>query len=117
MEWRVDRLVPYGYAFVDIGTFNAFGEKVLPNYALDLGYPPDFRLLDDVEQAIFFQEHLFRFKFPLRYYRPLGSPTRHVQELLAAVKRLKQEDIRPQMYLKIAQQLAKTARDEAQREA
>jgi len=116
MEERVDRLVPYGYAFVDIGTFNSFGEKVLRNYALDLGYPPDFRLLDDVEQAIFFQEHLFRFKFPLRYYRPLGSPTRHVQELLAAVKRLKQEDISPQAYLNFAQKSVNRAEDEAQKE-
>jgi DNA helicase-2/ATP-dependent DNA helicase PcrA len=116
MEERVDRLVPYGYAFVDIGTFNSFGEKVLRNYALDLGYPPDFRLLDDVDQAIFFQDHLFRFEFPLRYYRPLGSPTRHVQELLAAVKRLKQEDISPQAYLRLAQRMVKRAKDEAERE-
>ena len=116
MEERVDRLIPYGYSFVDISTFNSFGEKVLRNYALDLGYPTDFRLLDDVEQAIFFQEHLFRFKFPLRYYRPLGSPTRHVQELLDAVKRLKQEDISPQEYLDYAQKLTKRAKDEAGRE-
>ena len=42
MEERVDRLIPYGYSFVDISTFNSFGEKVLRNYALDLGYPPGF---------------------------------------------------------------------------
>jgi len=114
MEERVDRLIPYGYSFVDISTFNSFGEKVLRNYALDLGYPPDFRLLDDVEQAIFFQGNLFR--LPLRYYRPLGSPTRHVQELLDAVKRLKQEDISPPAYLKYADKAIRKAADEAARE-
>jgi ATP-dependent DNA helicase UvrD/PcrA len=114
MEERVDRLIPYGYSFVDISTFNSFGEKVLRNYALDLGYPPDFRLLDDVEQAIFFQGNLFR--LPLRYYRPLGSPTRHVQELLDAVKRLKQEDISPSEYLKHAEKAAGKTADEAGRE-
>jgi len=114
MEERVDRLIPYGYSFVDISTFNSFGEKVLRNYALDFGYPPDFRLLDDVEQAIFFRGNLF--SFPLRYYRPLGSPTRHVQELLGAVKRLKQADISPQEYLKYAQKLTKRAKDKARRE-
>jgi DNA helicase-2/ATP-dependent DNA helicase PcrA len=114
MEERVDRLIPYGYSFVDISTFNSFGEKVLRNYALDLGYPPDFRLLDDVEQAIFFQGNLFR--LPLHYYRPLGSPTRHVQELLDAVKRLKQEDISPPEYLKHAEKAAGKAGDEAGRE-
>ena len=114
MEERVDQLIPYGYSFVEISTFNSFGEKVLRNYALDLGYPLDFRLLDDVEQAIFFRENLF--SFPLRYYRPLGSPTRHVQELLDAVKRLKQEDISPQEYFKYAQQLTKRAKDKSQKE-
>jgi len=114
MEERVDRLIPYGYSFVDISTFNSFGEKVLRNYSLDLGYPPDFRLLDDVEQAIFFQGNLFR--LPLRYYRPLGSPTRHIQELLDAVKRLKQEEISPEGYLRYAQKVAGKAADEAGRE-
>ncbi|MBN2408259.1 MAG: UvrD-helicase domain-containing protein, partial [Candidatus Aminicenantes bacterium] len=74
MEERVDQLIPYSYSFVQISTFNSFGERVLRDYALDLGYPPDFRLLDDVEQAIFFRERLFR--FPLDYYRPLSVPTR-----------------------------------------
>jgi len=114
MEERVDQLTPYGYSFVDISTFNSFGEKVLRNYALDLGYAPDFRLLDDVEQAIFFQGNLFR--LPLRYYRPLGSPTRHIQELLDAVKRLKQEDISPRAYLKHAEKAVRRAADEAARE-
>ncbi len=103
MEERVDRLIPYSYAFVDISTFNSFGERVLRNYALDLGYPPDFRLLDDVEQAVFVRSNLFR--LPLRYYRPLSSPTRHIQELLGAVKKLKQEDISPGEYLEFARKL------------
>jgi DNA helicase-2/ATP-dependent DNA helicase PcrA len=114
MEERVDRLIPYGYSFVDISTFNSFGEKVLRNYALDLGFPLDFRLLDDVEQAIFFRENLFR--LPLRYYRPLSSPTRHIQELLDAVKRLKQEDIRPEEYLTYARKLKGSAGDDAEAE-
>ncbi len=37
MEERVDRLIPYSYSFVEISTFNSFGERVLRNYALDLG--------------------------------------------------------------------------------
>jgi DNA helicase II / ATP-dependent DNA helicase PcrA len=114
MEERVDRLIPYSYSFIDISTFNSFGERVLRNYALDLGYPLDFRLLDDVEQAIFFRENLFR--FPLRYYRPLSFPTRHIQELLDAVKRLKQEDISPQEYLKFSQRLEKKAGDDVAQE-
>jgi len=114
MEERVDQLIPYSYSFVAISTFNSFGERVLRSYALDLGYPLDFRLLDDVEQAIFFRENLFR--LPLQYYRPLSSPTRHIQELLEAIKRLKQEDVSPGEYLAYARLLGKRAASEADKE-
>lgn len=114
MEERVDLLIPYSYSFVEISTFNSFGERVLRNYGHEIGYPPDFKLLDDVEQAIFFREHLF--EFPLKYYRPLSSPARYIQELLSAIKRLKQEDIRPTGYVEFAQALSKKASDPVEKE-
>ncbi len=115
MEERVDRLIPYSYSFVEISTFNSFGERILRNYALELGYPPDFRLLDDVEQAIFFREKLFQ--LPLDYYRPLSVPTRHIQELLDTIKKLKQEDIGPQAYLRHADGLNDRAAEPPDKEA
>ena len=114
MEERVDLLIPYSYSFVEISTFNSFGERVLRDYGIELGYSPDFKLLDDVEQAIFFREHLFQ--FPLKYYRPLSYPAKHIQELLNAIKRLKQEDIKPDDYLKYSQGLVKSASDAADKE-
>jgi DNA helicase-2/ATP-dependent DNA helicase PcrA len=114
MEARVDILVPYTYSFVEISTFNSFGEKVLRDYALDVGCPPDFKLLDDVEQAIFFRENLFRFS--LDYYRPLSYPTRHIQELLEAIRRLKQEDVRPEEYDRYAKDLMDRAAGEGEKE-
>jgi len=114
MEERVDLLIPYSYSFVEISTFNSFGERVLRNYGLELGYPPDFKLLDDVEQAIFFREHLFH--FPLKQFRPLSSPTKHIQELLSTIKRLKQEEIKPDKYLEYAKGLNLRAADEAEKE-
>ncbi|MFP4081802.1 MAG: ATP-dependent helicase [Candidatus Aminicenantes bacterium] len=114
MEERVDLLTPYSYSFVEISTFNSFGERVLRNYGIEIGYPPDFKLLDEVEQAIFFREHLFQ--FPLNYYRPLSSPTKYIQELLAAIKRLKQEDIHPREYLEYSQKLTEEAADEVEKE-
>jgi DNA helicase-2/ATP-dependent DNA helicase PcrA len=114
MEARVDVLVPYTSSFAEIGTFNSFGERVLRDHALDAGYPPDFRLLADVDQAIFFRENLFR--LPLDYYRPLGQPTRHIQEVLEAIRRLKQEDVRPEDYVRHAEELAKRAAGESDRE-
>ena len=114
MEARVDVLVPYTSSFAEISTFNSFGERVLRDYALDAGYPPDFRLLADVDQAIFFRENLFR--LPLDYYRPLGQPTRHIQEVLGAIRRLKQEDVRPEDYLHYAEELGRAAAGETDRE-
>jgi len=114
MEARVDVLVPYTSSFAEISTFNSFGERVLRDYALDAGYPPDFRLLADVDQAIFFRENLFR--LPLDYYRPLGQPTRHIQEVLEAIRRLKQEDVRSEDYVRYAEELARRASGEAEKE-
>jgi DNA helicase-2/ATP-dependent DNA helicase PcrA len=114
MEERVDLLVPYGYSFAEISTFNSFGERVLRDYGLELGFPPDFLLLDEVEQAIFFREHLFQ--VTLKEYRPLSSPTRYIQELLDAIKRLKQEDISPEEYAAYAARLEKGAADEGEKE-
>ena len=114
MEERVDLLIPYSYSFVEISTFNSFGERVLRNYGLELGYSADFKLLDDVEQAIFFRENLFQ--FPLNFYRPLSSPTRYIQDFLAVIKRLKQEDIKPEEYLEFSRNLDKKASDEVEKE-
>lgn len=114
MEERVDLLIPYSYSFVEISTFNSFGERVLRNYGHEIGYAPDFRLLDDVEQAIFFRENLFA--FPLHFYRPLSSPTRYIQELLDTIRRLKQEGIKPQEYVACAERLAEEATDDVARE-
>ncbi len=114
MEARVDVLVPYTSSFAEISTFNSFGERVLRDYALDAGYPPDFRLLADVDQAIFFRENLFR--LPLDYYRPLGQPTRHIQEVLEAIRRLKQEDVRPEDYVRYAEGLGRRASGEPEKE-
>jgi len=114
MEERVDVLIPYSYSFVEISTFNSFGETVLRNYGHELGYSVDINLLDDVEQAIFFREHLFQ--FPLDYYRPLSSPARFIQELLGTVKKLKQENISPEAYQSYANELLNKAKNKIKKE-
>src|SRR5213593_3173316 len=46
MEERVDQLVPYGYADVEIATFHAFGDGILREHSLEVGLAPDFRILN-----------------------------------------------------------------------
>src|SRR6187431_658951 len=59
MEGRVDELVPYGYADVEISTFHAFGDRILREHSLEVGLAPDFRVLSRAEQVIFFRDRLF----------------------------------------------------------
>src|SRR5262244_4131007 len=41
MEERVDTLVPYGYADVQLSTFHAFGDRLIRENALELGLTPE----------------------------------------------------------------------------
>jgi len=113
MEERVDTLVPYGYADVQLSTFHAFGDRLIKENALELGLTPDFRVLTRAEQVIFLRDHLF--EFPLEHYRPLGDPTRHLQAILGQISRLKDEDVSPDEYLAHAEMLLATADSEEAR--
>src|SRR2546430_4316198 len=103
MEERVDTLVPYGYADVEIATFHAFGDRLLREHALELGLQPDFRVLNRAEHVIFFRDRLFQ--FPLERYRPLGDPTKHLQAMITLISRMKDEDIAPEAYAAHAERL------------
>jgi DNA helicase-2/ATP-dependent DNA helicase PcrA len=105
MELRVDQLVPYGYVDVSISTFHAFGDKVLREHAIDLGLRPDYRVLSLAEQLVFFREHIF--EFPLKYYKSLSNPTKHLEALLRVISRAQDEDITPVEYLKWAKNKSK----------
>ncbi|HET9085843.1 MAG TPA: ATP-dependent DNA helicase [Candidatus Limnocylindrales bacterium] len=96
MAVRVDQLVPYGYTDTQIATFHAFGDRVIRDHALQLGLPPDVRVLSRAEAVIFLREHLFEFE--LDAYRPLGDPTRFLAALVTLFSRCKDEDISPLTY-------------------
>jgi DNA helicase-2/ATP-dependent DNA helicase PcrA len=113
MEERVDTLVPYGYADVQIATFHAFGDRLIKENALELGLTPEFRVLTRAEQIIFLRDHLF--EFPLKHYRPLGDPTRHLHAILTQFSRLKDEDVGPDEYLAHAEELLAAAADDEAR--
>jgi DNA helicase II / ATP-dependent DNA helicase PcrA len=115
MQVRVDQLVPYGYTDSTIGTFHAFGDRIIRDYALELGLPGDVRVLSRAETVIFLHEHLFAFE--LDEYRPLGDPTRFLGALAALFSRCKDEDVSPAAYVAWAESLAETAREHPDDEA
>src|SRR5881296_3497076 len=110
MEARVDELVPYGYADVEIATFHAFGDALLRGHSLEIGLQNDFSVLSRAEQVIFLRDRLFA--LPLQRYRPLGDPTRHLQTIITLISRCKDEDIAPAEYLACAARLRSAADDE-----
>jgi DNA helicase-2/ATP-dependent DNA helicase PcrA len=103
MEERVDRLVPYGYAPVQMLTFHAFGDRLLKDHALRLGLSPDAQVLSGATLRLFLRERLF--KLPLERFRPLARPDSHIGELIKLFSRAKDEAITPQAYLESAQAL------------
>jgi DNA helicase II / ATP-dependent DNA helicase PcrA len=107
MQVRVDQLVPYGYTDTTIGTFHAFGDRLIREYALELGLPSDIRVLNRAEVVIFLREHLFA--FDLDEYRPLGDPTRFLGALAGLFSRCKDEDVSSDAYLDFARSLVKRA--------
>ncbi|MEW6104326.1 MAG: ATP-dependent DNA helicase [bacterium] len=103
MENRVDVLIPYGYTNYTISTFHSFGDRILRDNALEMGLPPDFKVLTNAEQVIFLRENLFG--FPLKRYRPLTNPTRYLQALTKLIARCKDEDIKPSEYIEYVEAL------------
>ncbi len=103
MEARVDLLVPYGYIEARIGTFHSFCDRLLRENALLLGLSPDYRILTEAEQVIFLKEHLF--ELPLKRFRPLGNPVRHLRAILTLFSRAKDEDVSPEEYADYAESL------------
>ncbi len=114
MSERVDQLIPWGYAETQVSTFHAFGDRVLREWALELGLDPQFRVLSQPEQVIFLRERLF--KLPLDRFRPLGDPTRHLAALTTLVSRAKDEDVSPGQYRAWAEARLAAAASDAERD-
>ena len=107
MQLRVDQLVPYGYADTAISTFHAFGDRLIREFAFELGLAPDVRVLSRPEVVVFLRERLFDLE--LEEYRPLGDPTRFLGALASLFARCRDEDVSPDAYLAHATALATRA--------
>jgi DNA helicase-2/ATP-dependent DNA helicase PcrA len=104
MQLRVDQLVPYGYADTAISTFHAFGDRLIREFAYELGRSPDLRVLSRPEVVVFLRERLF--ELDLETYRPLGDPDRFLGALASLFARCRDEDVSPARYRQHADRLA-----------
>ena len=108
MQTRVDQLVPYGYTDTAISTFHAFGDRLVREFAFELGLPSDVRVFSRPETVVFLREHLFELE--LGEYLPLGDPTKFLDALATLFSRAKDEDVSPEAFAAHAAHLAAQAR-------
>lgn len=104
MEERVDIALPFGYYDLWILTFHSFCEKALKDYGMEIGLSPGFKLLDGVGSWILVKKNFEKFDF-LKHYKPLGNSSKFIHILLGHFKKLKNEGIFPEDYLKYADSL------------
>jgi len=95
---RVDDLLSLGYADLWISTFHSFCERVLRQHGLDIGISGNFKLVDQTAAWLLVRHNIGRFK--LKYYKPLGNPTKFIHALLTHFSRCKDQEIFPADYLK-----------------
>ena len=100
MEERVDIAMPYGYTDMWISTFHSFCDRILRQEAIHIGLDPRYKLMTEAETTQFLIKNLF--KFDLKYFRPLGNPTKFVSGMLQHFSRLKDEDVSSSEYMKYA---------------
>lgn len=110
MEARVDQLLPYGLTDTRIATFHAFGDQILREHALDLGLPPEFRILASDEQAIFLADRFDDIP-EIEELRPTNNPRKFVSLILRAISRAKDELVSPPEYLKVTKRLLKASKN------
>ncbi len=103
MEERVDKLLDFGYIDLWISTFHSFCEKILRENALDIGLPPDFKILDNTSGWLLARQNLD--KFNLDYYKALGNPTKFIQALISHFSHCKDQEVYPENYLEYANKL------------
>ncbi len=104
MQERVDILLPYGYINMWIHTFHSFCDRVLRDDAHTIGLDPGYRLISEAESVLLMRQNIFN--LGLKFFRPLGNPTKFLDALLTHFSRLKDEDITPEEYLKWAKKLS-----------
>lgn len=115
METRVDIALPYGVTQMWISTFHAFCDRILRNEAINVGIDPGYKLMTEAETIMFFRKNIF--KFDLKYFRPLGNPSKFISGMIQHFSRLKDEDVTASEYTVWAKSpFAKASADKEEKE-
>lgn len=114
MEKRVYELVPYGMIDTHISTFHSFGHSIINDSFADLRIAPDWKLITDIDAIILIVQNIDRFN--LKIYKPLNNPAKYFKEMLNHISKLKDNLIKPNVYLKYAEELLHKAGNDEEKE-
>ena len=103
MEDRVLQNMEISVPDLWISTFHSFCERVLREQGLDIGLATDFKVLDQTQAWLLIRKNFE--KFDLKYYKPLGRPTRFIYDLVSHFQKCKDEEIMPEDYMGYADSL------------
>jgi len=101
MSDRVADVMPLGYEEPWISTFHSFADRILKAEGLEIGLDPSYKILSGPDQWLLFRKNLFQ--FDLKYFRPLGNPTKFISAILRFISRLQDEYINPEEFEKYVQ--------------
>lgn len=107
---RVESLIEEHKDEMWVMTFHSFCHRILRDWGFEIGLSSKFRLLDRIEQWIFFRSILGDLN--LKYHLKLADPTDCIHGFLRFIGRAKDELLFPEEYAAYA----KTIKDEAERE-
>jgi len=98
---RVGDIMPLGYEEPWIYTFHSFADRILKQEGLEIGLDPTYKILSDPEQWLLLRKNIFNFN--LKYFRPLGNPTKFISAILKFISRLQDENISTKEFKKFVQ--------------
>ncbi len=100
---RVERLTGTYADTLGVFTFHGFCNRFLQDYALELGLPQRFQLLDSTETWVFFRKLLPQIR--LKHYLNLSNPTECIDGFLKFISRAKDELVSPEDFHRYAEGL------------
>ncbi len=81
---------------LNIYTFNAFGQELLREFAVDIGLGTNLRLVGDIGKVVLLRDHID--ELGLEYFAPVSSPDGQLDQLASYFSKLKQQLVKPDEY-------------------
>jgi superfamily I DNA/RNA helicase/CRISPR/Cas system-associated exonuclease Cas4 (RecB family) len=104
---RVGLAAPNAAQLIRIETFHSFGLELLRKYGAKIGLPGDPSIIDPVDALFLLEKHMPQLN--LNHYQNLYEPTLYLNDILKAISRAKDENISPERYRELAEEMLAAA--------